>query len=143
MKSKAKSVLKVLLILLVPLLVIAIWAGIEVSQDCRGHHIFISRTHNDDLAVTKVSFKDKEYWQGVPTRQYQEVIIPEVVEGSFDVTTIFSDGTKRKSHAGFYVTTADSEHHYVNIGKLEDASVDKTISLFWVAQDVLSCSFMN
>ncbi|NVK20146.1 MAG: hypothetical protein HWE30_15720 [Methylocystaceae bacterium] len=129
------------MVLFVPPILIASWAGIETVQDCRGHQLYVSRTHMDDKAVTSILHRGEVMWSGVPEHDYQSVVIDEIVEGAFDVETKFSDGSVRQSFVPSYITTMDKFHHYINIGKLEDANVDKEISFFSVVRNELSCLY--
>lgn len=142
MTSIKPWVKRIALVVLIPLIAIISWMGFEVSQSCRAHHIFISRTHTDDKAVTVIRDDKNIIWEGVPSFMYSKIIVDKPFEGGFDFTTKFSDGTERVSQGG-YVTVADSYHHYMNIGKAEDAYVDKKISFFAVIRDVLSCAALR
>lgn len=133
---------RIAFVVLIPLIAITSWMGFEVSQSCRAHHIFISRTHTDDKAITVVRNGENIIWEGVPPLMYSEIVVDTPTEGGFDFTTQFSDGTGRVSQ-GSYVTVADSYHHYMNIGKTEDAYVDKEISLFAVIRDIFSCAALR
>ncbi len=130
---------RITLIVLIPLITLTSWIGVEVSQSCRAHHIFISRTHADEKAITVIRDGNTVIWEGVPSFMYSKIIVGTSTEGGFDFTTKFSDGTERTTQ-GDYVTVSDGYHHYMNIGKMEDAYVDKKINLFSEVRDILSCA---
>jgi len=135
-------IIRIAIVVLVPLFILTSWVGIEVSQSCRSHHILISRTHTDDNAKTIIQDRGGVIWEGVPTFMYSEVIVNRPTMGDFEFVTTFSDGVERKT-LGDCVTISDGYHHYVNIGKIEDAYVDKQISLFSEIRDVLSCAALR
>lgn len=141
MSSIRKWIIRGLVVLFIPPIFIMSWAGLEIIQDCRGHQLYVSRTHMDDKAVTSISHRGELMWSGVPSSDYQSVVIDEIVEGMFDIETKFSDGTVRQSFVPSYVTSMDRNHHYINIGKLEDANVDKEISLLRAVSNELSCLY--